>query len=209
MLFRSALIKRYQIEYVQLVPTLMQRIVKLPNFHPEDLGSLEVLCHTGGVCSADLKREWFEIISPEKVYEIYSMTECVGITYIRGDEWLTHEGSIGRMPCGSISIRDEEGHELPTGEIGNIYMSWNGDAPRIKYINVPPLESDENGFKSVGDIGYVDEDGYLYFTDRRSGMIVTGGENVFAAEIETVLKKSKKVVEAVVVGLPEIGRAHV
>ena len=203
-----ALIKRYQIEYVQLVPTLMQRIIKLPNFHPEDLSSLKVLCHTGGVCSADLKREWFRIISPEKVYEIYSMTECVGITYIRGDEWLTHEGSIGRMPCGSISIRDEEGLELPHGEIGNIYMSWNGNAPRIKYINVPPLESDENGFKSVGDIGYVDEDGYLYFTDRRSGMIVTGGENVFAAEIETVLKKSKKVVEAVVVGLPDPEWGH-
>lgn len=203
-----ALIKKYQIEYVQLVPTLMQRIMKLPDFDPKDLASLEVLCHTGGVCSADLKREWFRIISPEKIYEIYSMTECVGITYIRGDEWLTHEGSIGRMPCGSISIRDEDGRELPPGEIGNIYMSWHGNAPRIEYINFTPLESDENGFKSVGDIGYIDEEDYLYFIDRRSDMIVTGGENVFAAEIETVLKKSKKVVDAVVVGLPDKEWGH-
>lgn len=203
-----ALVKKYQIEYVQLVPTLMQRIIKLPDFNPEDLSCLEILCHTGGVCSADLKREWFQILPPEKIYEIYSMTECVGITYIRGDEWLSHEGSIGRMPYGSISIRDDDGCELPAGETGNIYMAWHGDAPKIEYINVTPLETDENGYKSVGDIGYMDEEGYLYFVDRRSDMIVTGGENVFAAEIETVLKKSKKVVDAVVVGLPDKEWGH-
>lgn len=203
-----ALIKKYQIEYVQLVPTLMQRIIKMPDFNPEDLSSLKVFCHTGGVCSADLKKEWFHILPPEKIYEIYSMTECVGITSIRGDEWLAHEGSVGRMPCGNIAIRDDDGHDLPVGEAGNIYMAWAKNAPNIGFLNSTPPEADESGFKSVGDIGYIDHDGYLYFVDRRSDMIVTGGENVFANEVETVLKKSKKVVDAVVVGIPDKEWGH-
>ena len=198
-----ALIKKYQIQYVQMVPTLMQRILQLPGFKKEDLASLEVFCHTGGACSADLKRKWFDILPPEKIYEIYSMTECVGMTAIRGDEWLTHIGSVGRMPFGEIAIRDEDGKDLPVGETGEIFMSWGTNMPKVEYKNVTPLACDERGFRSVGDIGYVDEEGYLYFKDRRSDMIVTGGENVFAAEIENVLKKHKKVADAIVVGLPD------
>lgn len=203
-----ALIKKYQIEYVQLVPTLMQRIIKMPDFNPEDLSSLKAFSHTGGVCSADLKKEWFHILPPEKIYEIYSMTECVGITSIRGDEWLTHEGSVGRMPCGNIVIRDDNGQDLPAGATGNIYMSWAKNAPNIGFLNFTLPEADSSGFKSVGDIGYIDTDGYLYFVDRRSDMIVTGGENVFANEVETVLKKHKKVGDAVVVGIPDKEWGH-
>ena len=112
------------------------------------------------------------------------------------------------MPCGEIAIRDSEGHNLPIGETGEIFMSWGPNKPKVTYKNITPLESDENGFRSVGDIGYVDNDGYLYFKDRRSDMIVTGGENVFAAEIEAVLKKHKKVNDAVVVGLPDKEWGH-
>ncbi|HIR13916.1 MAG TPA: AMP-binding protein, partial [Candidatus Choladousia intestinavium] len=169
---------------------------------------LKVLCHTGGVCSPDLKKEWFRILSPEKIYEIYSMTECVGITSIRGDEWLIHEGSVGKMPCGSIAIRDDNGQDLPVGQAGNIYMSWTENAPEIGFLNSPPPEISKDGFRSVGDIGYIDNDGYLYFVDRRSDMIVTGGENVFANEVETVLKKSKKVLDVVVVGIPDKEWGH-
>lgn len=202
------LIKKYKVEYVQMVPTLMQRIIKLPGFTKDDFASVEVLCHTGGVCSADLKEQWLEIVSPEKLYEIYSMTECIGMTSIRGDEWLKHRGSVGRMPGGSISIRDEDGNELPNGEVGGIYMSWGADSPTVEYKNIAPLEADSEGFRSVGDMGYVDEEGYLYFADRRSDMIVTGGENVFAAEVEAVLKKNASVVDAVVVGLPDAEWGH-
>ena len=202
------LIKKYQIEYVQMVPTLMQRIVKLPDFNKEDLASLKALCHTGGICSKDLKEQWLEIMSPEKLYEIYSMTECIGMTAIRGDEWLKHCGSVGRMAGGEISIRGEDGSELPAGEIGEIFMNWGENSPKVIYKNVPQIQADEKGFKSVGDMGYLDEDGYLYFADRRSDMIVTGGENVFAAEVEAVLKKHRKVVEAVVVGLPDKEWGH-
>ena len=202
------LIKKYQIEYVQMVPTLMQRIIKLPEFRKEDLSSLKALCHTGGICSRDLKLQWMEILAPEKIYEIYAMTECVGMTSIRGDEWLRHPGSVGKMAAGAISIRDEEGRELPKGETGEIFMSWGDRSPNVTYKNVPPLEADEKGFRSVGDMGYVDAEGYLYFADRRSDMIVTGGENVFAAEVETVLKKHRNVVDAVVVGLPDKEWGH-
>ena len=87
-------------------------------------------------------------------------------------------------------------------------MSWGDRSPNVTYKNVPPLEADEKGFRSVGDMGYVDAEGYLYFADRRSDMIVTGGENVFAAEVETVLKKHRNVVDAVVVGLPDREWGH-
>ena len=202
------LIKKYQIEYVQMVPTLMQRIIKLPDFHKEDLASLKAMSHTGGICSRDLKLQWLEIIPAERLYEIYSMTECIGMTYIRGDDWLKHQGSVGKMEGGHISIRDEEGKELPAGQIGEIYMSWGDWDLDVHYKNVPELESDSRGFKSVGEMGWLDEEGYLYFADRRSDMIVTGGENVFAAEVETVLKKHRKVVDAVVVGLPDKEWGH-
>lgn len=109
------LIKKYRIEYVQMVPTLMQRISRMPGFRKEDLASIEVLCHTGGVCSQDLKREWLEIIPPERLYELYAMTECIGMTSIRGDEWLRHPGSVGKMHCGRVAIRDEDGREVPHG----------------------------------------------------------------------------------------------
>ena len=191
-----------------MVPTLMQRIIRLPDFRKEDLASLKAMSHTGGICSRDLKLQWLEIIPPERLYEIYSMTECIGMTYIRGDDWLKHEGSVGKMEGGYISIRDEDGHELPNGEIGEIYMSWGDWDLDVHYKNVPELESDSRGFKSVGDMGWLDKEGYLYFADRRSDMIVTGGENVFAAEVEAVLKKHKKVADAVVVGLPDKEWGH-
>ena len=102
-----------------------------------------------------------------------------------------------------MCIRDR-----PTGEIGEIFMSWGDNSPRVIYKNIPPLPTDSEGFRSVGDMGYVDAEGYLYFADRRSDMIVTGGENVFAAEVEMVLKKHPKVVDAVVIGLPDPDWGH-
>lgn len=202
------IIKKYKVEFVQMVPTLMQRIIKLPDFDVKDLESLKALCHTGGICSKDLKYQWLEIMPPEKLFEIYSMTECIGMTCIRGDEWLKHPGSVGKMLGGSIVIRDDEGKDLPAGEIGCIHMNWGSNSPKVEYKNIDPIACDELGYKSVGDMGYMDEDGYLYFADRRSDMIVTGGENVFAAEVEAVLKKHKAVVDAVVVGLPDKEWGH-
>lgn len=198
------LIKEYQIEFVQTVPTVMNRILKLPDIKKEDFASVKALCHTGGYCFAHLKKLWIDLLGPEKVYEIYSMTEIIGLTCIRGDEWLKHYGSIG-LPAGTgkISIRDEEGRELPPYKIGEIFMTPPVDCFITEYINQEPLKAEKGGFKSVGDIGYMDDQGYLYFSDRRSDMLVIGGENVFATEVEAALLRCQKVIDAVVIGIPD------
>ena len=198
------MIKKYKIEFIQMVPTLMNRLAKLEGVGKEDFASLKALCHTGGVCSPWLKQIWIDLLGPEKIYEMYSMTECIGLTCIRGDEWVKHPGSIGR-PVGDckVSIQDENGREVAPLEIGEIYMTAPASYLVTEYINWEPLEVKEGGFRSVGDIGYVDEQGYLYFSDRRSDMLVSGGENVFATEVETALLRYKDILDAVVVGIPD------
>lgn len=197
-------IKKYKIEFIQMIPTLMNRIIKLQDFNKEDFKSIKALHHTGGYCSPYLKEKWINTIGAKKVYEMYSMTEAIGITYIRGDDWLNHYGSIGKAFGDSkISIRDEKGNELGPNEVGEIYMTSPDNYCMTEYINHKPLEVKDGGYRSVGDFGYLDEDGYLYFSDRRSDMLVIGGENVFATEVETVLTSNEKVVDAVVVGIPD------
>ena len=202
--FLTECIEKYGIEFIQTVPTLMYRILKMPGLKKETFSSLEALCHTGGVCSEWLKRAWLKLISPEKLYEMYSMTEVIGMCAIRGDEWLQHPGSVGKAKYGSeISIRDAEGHELAPFEIGNIYMSPPAGHFYTEYINEKPLNIEGDNFRSVGDMGYVDNEGYLYFADRRCDMIVSGGENVFSAEVENAMLRNRHVLDAVVVGIPD------
>lgn len=202
--FLIGCIEKYDIKFMQVVPTLMHRILRTPGLKKESFAGLEALCHTGGVCSEWLKRSWLKLISPEKLYEMYSMTEVIGMCAIRGDEWLRHPGSVGRPKYGSrISIRDCDGKELAPFEIGNIYMSPPAGRFYTEYINEKPLETIGDNFRSVGDMGYVDDEGYLYFSDRRSDMIVTGGENVFAAEVENAMLRNRHVLDSVVVGIPD------
>lgn len=197
-------IVKYHVKFIQMVPTLMHRILKMPGLRKESFAGLDALCHTGGVCSEWLKRAWLEIIPPEKLYEIYSMTEVIGLCAIRGDEWLEHPASVGRPQYGSkISIRACDGTELGPYEIGNIYMSPPGGFFYTEYINEKPLAAINDIYRSVGDMGYVDDEGYLYFADRRSDMIVTGGENVFVAEVENALLRNPHVLDAVAVGIPD------
>jgi bile acid-coenzyme A ligase len=139
----------------------------------------------------------------------YGMTENLGITALRGDEWLRHPGSVGRgFRDTEIRILDANGEPVPTGELGDIYLR----APMsggYRYIGgAPPLPSTKDGFSTGGDIGYLDEDGYLYFADRRTDMIVTGGANVFPAEVECALAEHDDIADVVVIGLsdPEWGR---
>ena len=197
-------VEKYKVQFIQTVPTLMHRIIKMAGLKKESFASLQALCHTGGVCSEWLKRAWLEILPPEKIYEMYSMTEVIGMCAIRGDEWLRHPGSVGLPQYGSkISIRDCDGKELGPYEVGNIYMSPPAGFFYTEYINERPLNTLDDNFRSVGDMGYVDSEGYLYFADRRSDMIVTGGENVFAAEVENAMLRDPHVLDAVVVGIPD------
>lgn len=198
------LIKEYQVEYMQLVPILLNRIVRIPNIQKEDFASIKAICHTSGFCSEFLKQRLIDLLTPEKVYEIYSMTEIIGLTCIRGDEWLRHPGSVGLpMMDGKISIRDNEGIELPPYKLGEIYMTSPDESFATKYMNKDQLKVTADGFRSVGDLGYVDHEGYLYFVDRRNDMLVTGGENVFVTEVETALLRHKDIEDAIVIGIPD------
>lgn len=197
-------IKEYGIECLQLVPTLMHRMIKLDTFNKDDFKSVKALCHTGGYCSAELKEAWIDILGAKNVYEIYSMTEMIGMTVIRGDEWLTHKGSVGKPYGGcKIQVRDELGNVLPTGEVGEIFMTPSGGYLETEYVGREQLHDTGGGYRSVGDMGYVDKDGYMYFSDRRSDMIVTGGENVFAVDVENVFLQHPDIVDMVVVGIPD------
>ena len=197
-------IKEYQIECVQMVPTMMHRLLKLDEFDPENFKSLKALSHTGGYCSPDLKRAWIDIVGAKNLYEIYSMSEMIGMTFIRGDEWLEHPGSVGR-PFGGckVSVRDEDGNDLAPGEVGEIFMTPSGGYLETEYVGRDQLPDVGGGFRSVGDMGYVDDEGYLYFSDRRSDMIVTGGENVFAVDVENVYMQHPDINDIVVVGVPD------
>lgn len=199
-----SLIKKYKVEYMQSVPVLLNRITKIPGIKKEDFVSIKAICHTSGFCSKELKMRMIKLLGAEKIYEIYSMTEVIGLTCIRGDQWLKHQGSVG-LPVGDgkISIRDCEGNKLPAYSVGEIYMTSPSKKFITKYMNKDQLNVTEDGYRSVGDLGYVDNEGYLYFVDRRTDMVVTGGENVFVNEVETALLKHKNIMDAVVIGIPD------
>ena len=168
------LIERHRVQFACLVPTMMRRIARLPNIGARDLSSIEAVFHAGAPCPAWLKHAWFDLIGPERVIEGYGSTEAVGETTIGGDEWLEHPGSVGRATGGSeLRILDQAGGDLPAGSIGEIYMRPAGAVQTYSYVGAPPAAATPDGFVSVGDLGWVDEAGYLYLADRRTDMIVS------------------------------------
>jgi bile acid-coenzyme A ligase len=123
---------------------------------------------------------------------------------ITGGDWLEHPGSVGVGGEYEIRIVDEGGRALPAGEIGEIFMrSSTSDEPSFEYVGAPPAARSDDGFTSVGDMGWLDEDGYLFIADRRRDMIVTGGANVFPAEVEAALSEHPEVFDSAVIGVPD------
>jgi bile acid-coenzyme A ligase len=175
-----------------------------------DLSSVRLMIHLAAKCPEWLKEKWIELLGPEKVLEIYGGTESVSITLITGEEWLAHRGSVGRPWFGDMKVLDANGNELPPGEIGEIYMKGpEGAAPTYEYVGAEAKTL--NGWETLGDLGWKDEDGYLYISDRRVDMIVSGGANIYPAEVENAIDQHPKVLSSVVVGLPDddLGqRAH-
>jgi bile acid-coenzyme A ligase len=151
-----------------------------------------------------LVHRWAGLIGPERIIMAYGMTEAVGITALRGDEWMLHEGSVGRGMRGTeIKILDAEQRELPVGEVGEIYLRSATYGGSLYLGDAPQLHETTAGFRTVGDMGYLDADGYLYVADRRVDLIITGGANVFPAEVEKALIDHPKIADIVVVGLPD------
>ncbi|HWA65390.1 MAG TPA: AMP-binding protein [Mycobacteriales bacterium] len=203
------LIEKHRITTFTATPTMLQRMADVPGVDDRDLSSIVWIQQGAAPMPPSLVHRWAGLVGPEKIVMAYGMTEAVGITALRGDEWLKHEGSVGVGMRGTeVRVLDDAGNDLPVGEIGEIYMrapSYGGST----YVgDVPQLRETPDGFRTVGDMGYLDDDGYLYVADRRVDMIISGGANVFPAEVEHALIDHPKIADVVVVGLrdPQWGR---
>jgi len=200
------LIERHRVGHVVLVPTMMSRIWRLPQAVREsyDVSSLNIVIHLAAPCPAWLKEEWIGWLGPDRIFEVYAGTEGVGSTCISGREWLAHRGSVGKVTAGAqMRILGEQGQPCPPGEIGEIYFKPAADrADGFGYIGAS-VKTRDDGWISLGDLGHLDADGYLYLADRRTDMIITGGVNVYPAEIEAALDRHPDVRSSVVIGLPD------
>jgi bile acid-coenzyme A ligase len=205
-----AAIEEHRADVVYLVPTMMKRILRLPDEVRlrYDLSSLRVVWHLAEPCPQWLKQAWIDWLGPERIVELYAGTEGQAITTIIGTEWLEHRGSVGRVVTGEIKICDENGNELPAGEQGEVWLrASHRDTPTYQYLGAEAKRLD-GGWESLGDMGWFDVDGYLYLGDRLADMILTGGSNVYPAEVESALQEHPAVKSVVVIGLPDEDRGN-
>ncbi len=200
-----ALCEKYRVTDAHWVPTMLVRILKLSPQEraAHDLSSIKRIIHGAGPCPPEVKRAMIDWVGPI-LEESYGGTEGNGRTMITSQEWLAHPGSVGRAFVGSIHILDEQGRELPAGETGLVYFAGG---PRFEYHGNPERTReayDAQGRSTLGDIGHLDAEGYLYLTDRRNNLIITGGVNVFPQEIENLLIAHPAVIDVAVFGLPDV-----
>jgi bile acid-coenzyme A ligase len=203
------LIERHRVTTVALVATMLLRVAREPAFATTDLSSLRSVLAGAGTVPTSVGRAWIERVGAEHFFIGYGSSESVGSTLIRGDEWLRRPGSVGQGHGTEIRVLDDDGHDVAPGTVGEIHLRTPGvDAPSYRYRGAPAAKTTSDGFTSVGDLGWLDAEGYLYIADRRVDMVKTGGANVFPAEVEAVLLEHPDVVDAAVIGLddPEWGR---
>lgn len=198
------LIEKYKVSYSQWVPTMFVRLLKLPEEirNKYDMSSMKLAIHGAAPCPMEVKEKIINWWGPV-LWEFYSGSERNGIFMISSPEWLAHKGSVGKCVDAQVHIVDDEtGEELPVGQIGTIYCSkgaqfdYHGDEEKKKSITI------RDGWTTIGDVGYLDADGYLYLTDRKSYMIISGGVNVYPQETEDCLINHPKVFDVAVFGVP-------
>ena len=197
------LIEQERVEFMTVVPTMMRRVAELADVRSRDFSSLMSVLHSAAPCPEPLKRAWIDLVGPEVLWEGFGATENVGVCLIRGDEWLAHPGSVGRPVGALMKLLDENGEEVSTGEVGEVFMRPDAPGETFRYVGGTPAKTMPDGFVSVGDLGSVDADGYLFPADRRVDLIISGGANVYPAEVEAVLLEHADVADAVVIGLPD------
>jgi bile acid-coenzyme A ligase len=200
------LIEANKVQWLNFVPTMMHRIWALPEAVRDsyDLSSLQIVFHMAAPMPPWLKEKWIEWLGPERIYELYGGTEAQGATIISGVEWLAHRGSVGKIGEGSrLRIIGEDGNDVAPGATGEIYFLPN-DGPGVSYhyLGAEPKRRPD-GWESLGDIGRLDADGYLYLGDRLADMILRGGANIYPAEVEAAVTAHPDVRSCVVVGLPD------
>jgi long-chain acyl-CoA synthetase len=198
------LVETHRVTHAQLVPTMFSRMLKLPESvrRQYDLSSLEFAFHAAAPCPASVKEAMIEWWGPI-IGEYYSATEAMGFTFCDTAEWLAHKGTVGKTVLGELHILDESMREVPMGETGKL---WFKTASPFEYFNDPAKTAEANSpdstMSTVGDIGYVDEDGYVYLTDRSAFMIISGGVNIYPQECENLLVTHPRVADAAVFGVP-------
>ena len=198
-----SLIEKYRVTHAQWVPTMMIRMLKLPEEERNrfDLSSMKIAIHSAAMCPVDVKEKMIQWWGPI-IYEYYSATEGTSLFFIDSEEWLAHKGSVGKCYRGIPHIVNELQEELPIGEVGTVYIE-NGFP--FKYLNDPEKTAESQnakGWVTLGDIGHMDSDGYLYLTDRRTDMIISGGINIYPQEVENALVIHPKVEDVAVFGIP-------
>jgi long-chain acyl-CoA synthetase len=197
-------IARHHVTHGQFVPAMFVRMLKLPESVRDsyDLTSLRRVVHAAAPCPVDIKKQMIDWWGPI-IDEYYASSEAVGASFIRAEEWLAHPGSVGRPLVGVPHILDENGEELPPGEVGEIYYEGGYSFEYLKDETKTAASRDSHGWVTVGDVGYLDEDGYLFLTDRRHHMIISGGVNIYPQEAEDMLITHPKVLDAAVFGIPD------
>ncbi len=196
-------IERHKVTAVQFVPTHFVRLLKLPEGQRRafDLSSLRTVIHAAAPCPVDVKRQVIDWLGPV-LWEYYAGSEGNGMTVVDSPGWLAHPGTVGRAIVGAVHIVAEDGSELPPGEDGTIYF----DGAPFEYHNDPVKTAssrNDRGWSTLGDVGHVDADGYLYLSDRRTDLIISGGVNIYPAEIEQALVMHPAVADVAVIGVPD------
>ncbi|AZG45388.1 acyl-CoA synthetase [Gordonia insulae] len=199
-----ALIEQYGVTAAQFVPTMFVRLLKLPDEvrRSHDVGSLRIMIHAGAPCPVEIKRQMIDWLGPILV-EFYAGSEGTGFFMVDSKAWLERPGTVGKALLGVVHICDDDGNELPVGEVGQV---WFGDVRRFEYHGDPDKTAgawNDRGWNTLGDLGHVDADGYLYLSDRRTDLILSGGVNVYPREIEDVLILHPAVADVAVIGLAD------
>jgi len=198
-----ALVESHRVTHTQVVPTMFVRMLKLPVAQrlAHDLSALRCAVHAAAPCPVPVKQQMIDWWGPI-VWEYYAGTEGMGMTLVNSAEWLAHKGTVGRAVVGVLHICDDDGEELPVGQTGGVYFS---DGKAFEYHNDPERTAagrNARGWTTLGDIGHMDAEGYLYLSDRKAHMIISGGVNIYPQEAENLLVTHPKVLDVAVFGVP-------
>lgn len=194
--------QQHRPDWMLLVPTMMLRMSRIENHRDYDMSSLRVVWHMAAPCPPWLKEDWINWLGGERILELYAGTEAQSVTVIRGDEWMVRRGSVGRPIYGEMKVVDEHGNDAAAGVVGEIYMRPPEGRVTYRYVGADAKRTDD-GWESLGDMGWIDEDGYVYLTDRLGDMILSGGANIYPAEVEAAIDEHPMVQSSAVIGLPD------